>query len=83
MATKTLTITEDAYNLLKSKKLADESFSEEINRLLSQHQKRPLREFYGILSKEDGDTIMKQYQERKKLELKLQKKRMKELYGIT
>ncbi len=82
MATKTLTITEDAYNLLKSKKLADESFSEEIMREMSEKkQKRPLRDFYGILSKEDGDAIMKNYWEHKKFEVKLQNKRMKELWN--
>jgi len=34
MATKTVTITEEAYNILKGKKRSTESFSEEIKRLL-------------------------------------------------
>lgn len=33
MATKTLTVTEDAYELLKKNKLDSESFSDEIERL--------------------------------------------------
>ena len=58
MATKTLTITEDAYGLLKSFKLEDESFSEEIMRVLSPG-KRKLSDFWGILSEETADKIEK------------------------
>jgi predicted CopG family antitoxin len=49
MTTKTLTITEDAYNLLQEKKLKKESFSELITRLLSKKQAKEIKDFFGIL----------------------------------
>ena len=50
MATKTLTITEDAYDLLAQKKLRGESFSQTIRRVLEPRRKRPLEDFFGIIS---------------------------------
>ena len=47
MATKTISISEDAYNILKSKKETNESFSDIIIKLLG---KKKLSSFYGILS---------------------------------
>ena len=46
MATKTITIMDDAYDLLKARKLKKESFSEVIRRELSK-SKRPLTDFAG------------------------------------
>ncbi|MBI3031911.1 antitoxin VapB family protein [Candidatus Woesearchaeota archaeon] len=83
MATKTLTITEDAYNLLKTQKLADESFSEEISRLLSEKKKGSIWNYYGILSEEDGQAIMDHYLERKKGNIIEAKKRLQRIHGIT
>ena len=48
MATKTLTIMEDAYELLKRQKRKDESFSEVIRRELG--KKRNIMEFAGAWS---------------------------------
>ncbi len=59
MATKTLTITEDAYGLLKQYKTEEESFSEEIIRILSQKRKRNLSAFFGILSDKEGEAMQK------------------------
>lgn len=58
MTTKTLTITEDAYNLLKELKLEDESFSEEIKRVLAKRNTRHLTDFAGILSNEEGEAML-------------------------
>lgn len=59
MTTKTLTIMEDAYKLLLEKKLENESFSEEIRRILSRKGRRELGDFFGILSEEEGSEMLK------------------------
>ena len=51
MATKTLSITEEAYERLSSKKRGKESFSEVINRITN---KKSLLDFVGILSDKEG-----------------------------
>ena len=59
MGTKTITIMEDAYDLLKSKKTASESFSEVLRRELKT-SKRSITEFAGkwnFLDKEDIKKI--------------------------
>ncbi len=56
MATKTLTITEDAYERLDALKEDNESFSEVIRRLTS---KVRLTDFAGILSDEEAKTVKK------------------------
>lgn len=57
MATKTLTITEDAYNLLQQYKSTEESFSEEITRLFTRRRKRSLHDFFGVLSHQEGKAM--------------------------
>ncbi len=54
MATKTITVTEESYNALKFLKTPSESFSETILRVA---KKRPLSEFFGILSGEKGEKF--------------------------
>ncbi len=49
MATKTLTITTDAYQLLAENKLERESFSMEIKRIFSLRKAKTLKDFFGIL----------------------------------
>lgn len=77
MATKTLTITEDAYNLLAGSKYKDESFSEEIIRLFSNKRRRPLSDFFGILSKEEGQGMLDDLKRIKTTNLKLLQERLK------
>ena len=79
MATKTLTITEDAYTILKNKKMKDESFSEEITRLLSEKKKKSLRDFFGILSNEEGEGMLQALEEKRKINIQLMKERYKQL----
>lgn len=49
MTSKNISITEDVYNDLLKLRREDESFSEIIQRLVSESKKDPLK-FYGILS---------------------------------
>ena len=78
MATKTLTIMEDAYNLLAENKMENESFSDEIRRILSVKKKRPLSDFFGILSEEEGEDILKALEWKRKENRKLIRARLKE-----
>lgn len=54
MATKTISITEEAYERLKMKKEQNESFTDVINRITG---KRSLLELAGILSNEEADKM--------------------------
>lgn len=77
MVTKTLTIMEDAYNLLKMNKLKGESFSEVIRRIVTKRKKGNLMDIFGIISEEDGEAMLKDLEKAKKFDLKMQKERMK------
>lgn len=52
MATKTITVTVEAYRTLAAMKQKNESFSQTILRV---GKRRPLSDFFGVLSKEKGD----------------------------
>ncbi len=54
MATKTISITEEAYERLKAKKENNESFTDVINKITG---RRSIMEFAGILSDEDAEKI--------------------------
>ena len=54
MATKTITIMEDAYELLKKAKEPGESFSDTIRRT---YEKKDMRAFFGIWDKEFADSV--------------------------
>ena len=62
MATKNISITEEAYLRLASLRRGKESFSEIINRLTN---KRRLLDFAGVLSKESADRIDEHIRERR------------------
>ena len=81
MTTKTLTIMEDAYNLLAAQKREGESFSETIRRVMSERPKKSLRNIVGMISKEEGDRILKDLAEQRVYNLKMQPRRMERLYG--
>ncbi len=63
MATKTLTITEDAYERLLKAKERDESFSEVIVR---NFPKRSLSELIGILTHKEAEELRTHIRERRK-----------------
>ena len=79
MATKTLTITEDAYNLLAGNKLEDESFSEEIKRIMVKRSARSLKDYFGILSPELGAGMLEDLRKIKELNRKSLRKRIYEI----
>ena len=69
MATKTITITEEAYGKLKMRKKENESFSEVINRVMPYTD---WADFVGILSKKSVNKLEKSIREsRKETEEKL------------
>ena len=70
MATKTITVTEEAYKTLDSLKRPRESFSETIKRIA---KRKPLSTFFGVLSKESGEKL-----ENTILEIKTKKERRME-----
>ncbi len=63
MATKTITITEEAYNKLKIRKKGKESFSDVINRTMPYSDWEDL---VGVLSKKSADNLMKSVEESRK-----------------
>ena len=78
MVTKTLTITETAYNLLTGCKLTQESFSEEIVRILSTRKPKKLADYFGILSEKEGNDILKALEHKRAINRKLLAKRVEE-----
>lgn len=63
MATKTLTIMEDAYEALAREKLPDESFSDTIRRITK--KSKGIEEFFGCWSEEAGNEVEKAIEERR------------------
>ena len=78
MATKTITIMEDAYEGLIENKETEESFSDVIRRLtVDAKKKHRLIELYGILSKKEGDSILEDISKQKEYSMKEEAKRSK------
>ncbi len=62
MASKTITISEEAYERLKSRKKENESFTNVINKLT---RERSLTEIAGILSEDEADRLEERIKERR------------------
>lgn len=62
MSTKTISLSEEAYERLKAMKKEKESFTDLIKRLCSGAK---LRDFYGILEEESAEEIEKAIRERR------------------
>ena len=74
MTTKTISITEEAYNILKEKKSLSESFSEVLVRLSG---KKKLSSFYGALSEKSADKLEKSIKDFRKNHKLLHERRLK------
>ncbi len=74
MGTKTISISDEAYNILKARKGDSESFSKAIVRLSG---KKKLMDFFGVLSKETGERLSDEIDEMRKVHRKLHEKRLK------
>ncbi|MBI5804277.1 antitoxin [Candidatus Pacearchaeota archaeon] len=78
MATKTISITEEAYKILASLRNRErESFSEIITDNLG--SKNKLKELHGILSKEAGESLEKNIIEMRKVHRIMQKKKTRKI----
>ncbi len=78
MVKKTLTIMEDAYRILLDNKLENESFSGEIRRIFSKKKTKKLKDFFGIISTEEGEEMIKDLEKIKKKNIEiLNKNRLK------
>lgn len=73
MAVKTITVTKDAYESLKGLKEPRESFSDTLLRIA---KRRPLSEFFGILSAKSGDRLEKAIFEARKRRNKARRRRI-------
>jgi len=84
MTSKIISIREDIYNKLKHLKESNESFSELLERLISNQKKDPLKHF-GIakkLSKEVLDDFENAIFDAKKEEFERSSKRFLDLWGV-
>lgn len=80
MATKNISITEEAYKILERNKRENDSFSKVIVREMGKKGNfDKLREFYGVLSKETGDAFEKSIIETRKLHREMHRKRIARL----
>jgi predicted CopG family antitoxin len=79
MATKTLTITEDAYESLKRMKLENESFSRTILRIAG---RKSIRDFVGILSPESATELRDIIARNRTRHREAHHQRMKKIRGV-
>ena len=78
MATKSVTIKESAYEILKSRKQEGESFSDVIERIAS---RRSLTELLDVLSEEEGERLADEVEKTRKELDKDISERSKEVQG--
>ncbi|MDY6764588.1 MAG: antitoxin VapB family protein [Halobacteria archaeon] len=76
MGTKTISITDDAYERLKAEKGENESFSDVVMRLTSGVK---LSDFYGVLSEETGRKLEENIKEARGKHRDRREERMEEI----
>lgn len=79
MSTKTISLSEDAYDRLKALKKEKESFSDLVRRLCSGVK---LKNFYGVLSRESAEEMEKTIQKRREEHRNKHKERIKQLKEV-
>jgi predicted CopG family antitoxin len=77
MPSTTISLERSAYELLKSQKRRDESFSEEVVRLLSETGPS-LGGFLAIISEEDGETVANAIEAVRKEDLETAKRKSRD-----
>ena len=60
---------DDVYEMLLTNKVGEESFSDELRRVLTRRNARPLKAYFGIISKEKGRGMLLDLEMIKKKEL--------------
>ncbi len=70
---------DDAYGLLLSHKISNESFSDELRRVLTKRRARTLADYFGILTDEEGEKALKAIERRRELNRELLKKERRAL----
>lgn len=70
---------DDVYELLAKNKLEEESFSDEIRRVFEKRKSRSLKDYFGILSGEEGEAISEFLEVKRKKNIALKRERLKVL----
>lgn len=78
MGTKTISLSDDAYERLKAKKREGESFSDVVRRLFPRVR---LKEFHGVLSKGTAKELEGLVEESRERHREKREKRMEEIEG--
>lgn len=76
MAVKTITVTNEAYEALKTQKQPNESFSKTIIRVT---RRRPLSDFFGILHGERGKKFKQSVEQLRKERVKRTNERLEQI----
>lgn len=80
MGSKTISVDDEAYRLLKAAKLGDESFSDVVKRALG--ASRPhLTDLAGLLDAKEGAALARSVKERREADRKAARPRHQRLWG--
>lgn len=80
MASRTISVDDEAYALLKAAKIGDESFSDVVKRTLSPTRPK-LADLAGILTPAEGRKIERSVREMRHAEKSAEARRQKRLWG--
>jgi len=81
MGTKTISIMDDVYEMLFQSKAKEESFSDEIRRIMAHKKTGDLRKYFGLISTEEGESMLQDLKQIKITNLKLLKDKLKKELG--
>jgi len=76
MGTKTISIMDDVYDLLLKHKSQNESFSDEIRRILSAETSKPLSHYFGLLAEKEAEYMKSDLQKIRDYNRQALKKRL-------
>lgn len=80
MGSKTISVDDEAYELLKHAKLADESFSDVVKRTLGGNRAR-LSELAGILTEGEAKKVKRAIREAREADAAAEERRERRLWG--